>query len=546
MVRDLRRLADTRFDLVVIGGGFYGAIAAWDATLRGLSVALIDQADFGSGTSFNNLKTLHGGLRSLQAMNLPQMRLFIRERRALARIAPHLVRPMPFVVPTYRHHKRSALLMRAALMINEVVSRDRHAGLTDPSLQLPPGELISRDECLQFNPVIAPEGVTGGALWHDYQVHSTDRMTFSFVLSAAERGAATANYLKCVELLRNDERIVGVRVQDQLTSEQFDIRGHAVLNAAGPWATPLLQELAPRTTSPAPLLSRAMNVVTRRVVTSHACGGLVRDRFLFLVPWRDVSILGTSHDAHVGRPEALKVTRADLDAFLTEGRKAFPHANLTSADVRLVHRGLLPMISGNAAHVKLLRESAVVDHAREGAAGLISMFGVRYTTARDTASRAIDAVFRDRGVSRIPKSRTAETPVTGGAIEDKERFVRAAVLRDGAGVPQEFLRRLALTYGSTFTAVLDLVRQQPDLARPLGEQCAVSVAEIVHAVRNESAVKVTDALIRRTEAGSAGYPGHETIESVATTMAHELGWDARRVGDEIAEAEAFYRLPTAD
>src|ERR671911_1322109 len=117
MVRELRRLADTRFDLIVIGAGFYGAIAAWDATLRGLSVALIDKGDFGAATSFNNMKTLHGGLRSLQSMDFPQMRLFIRERRALARVAPHLVRPMPFVAPTYRHPLRAATTLRVALRL---------------------------------------------------------------------------------------------------------------------------------------------------------------------------------------------------------------------------------------------------------------------------------------------------------------------------------------------------------------------------------------------------------------------------------------------
>src|SRR5918993_4231564 len=151
MVRDLRRLADTRFDLVIVGAGFYGAIAAWDATLRGLSVALIDKTDFCGATSFNNLKTLHGGLRSLQSLNFKQMRLFIRERRALARVAPHLVRPLPFVVPTYKDARRSAVAMRLALGINDVVSRDRHRDLRDPSLRLPNGELVSRDECLRLN-----------------------------------------------------------------------------------------------------------------------------------------------------------------------------------------------------------------------------------------------------------------------------------------------------------------------------------------------------------------------------------------------------------
>src|SRR5918994_8005220 len=126
MQRDLRRLTDTTFDLVVVGAGFYGALAAWDATLRGLSVALIDKGDFGGATSFNNLKTLHGGLRSLQALNFAQMRLFIRERRALARIVPHLVRPLPFIVPTYRDPRRSRLLMRIGLAMSDAVAKDRN------------------------------------------------------------------------------------------------------------------------------------------------------------------------------------------------------------------------------------------------------------------------------------------------------------------------------------------------------------------------------------------------------------------------------------
>jgi glycerol-3-phosphate dehydrogenase len=543
MVRDLRRLADTRFDLVVVGAGFYGALAAWDATLRGLSVALVDKGDFGGGTSFNNLKTLHGGLRSLQSLNLRQMRLFIRERRALARVAPHLVRPMPFVVPTYRHYQRSALLMRAALLVNDLISRDRHDGLADPGLRLPAGELISRDQCLQFNPVIAPEGVTGGAVWHDYQMHNTDRMTLSFILSAAERGAAAANYVAARTLLRDGARVAGVTVEDQLSADSFDIRAPAVVNAAGPWATSWLHDVLPRATSPAPLLSRAMNIVTRPVVHTHACGGLANGRFLFLVPWRGVSLLGTSHDVHRDSPDRVTVTREDVEAFLAEGRAAFPQANLATADVHLVHRGLLPMISGHAGHVQLLRESAVVDHSGDGAAGLISMFGVRYTTARDTAERAVDAVFRSRGDSSIPACRTADTAVTGGAIEHKESFLRGALLGDTTTIPQEMLRRLALTYGTNYRTIVTLVRDAPDLAAPLGERCAVSAAEIVHAVRAEAAVKLSDAFIRRTEAGSAGHPGRDAIASAAAAMARELSWNDRRVADEIAETAAFYQLP---
>ncbi|HUE87569.1 MAG TPA: glycerol-3-phosphate dehydrogenase/oxidase [Vicinamibacterales bacterium] len=544
MVRDLRRLADSRFDLIIVGAGFYGAVAAWDATLRGLSVAIIDKGDFGGATSFNNFKTLHGGLRSLQSLNFRQMRLFIRERRALARVAPHLLHPLPFIVPTFRHPARSRLALRAALAINDLVARDRHDGLGDPALHLPPSRILSREECLRLNPVIESTGVTGGAVWHDYQMHNADRMTLSFVLSAAESGAVPANYAEATGLLREGTRVSGVTVRDAMTSETLDVRGDTVLNATGPWAAQFLDCLGGRRTTPAPLLSRAMNIVTRPVPVSQGCGGRASGRYLFLAPWRNVTLVGTSHDVHNGAADALAVTRWDIEAFLADVREAFPHANLAAADVRLVHRGLLPMMPGPEHDVRLLRESAVVDHRRDGVEQLVSMFGVRYTTARHTAARAVDAVFRQRGVRQPPRCRTDETPVVGGTISNKDKFLRAVLLRDIEGVSTDLLRRLALTYGTRYDAVLQLLRESPALARPLGRHCPVSGAEILYAVRHESAVRLSDALIRRTEAGSAGHPGSDAIERAGAIVSEELGWDEWQTRNEIAEVEVFYRLPS--
>ena len=541
MTRDLRRLADTRFDLIVVGAGFYGAIAAWDATLRGLSVALIDQGDFGGGTSFNNFKTLHGGLRSLQAMNFAQMRLFIRERRALARVAPHLIRPLPFVVPTYAHPLRSRTTMQVALAMNDFVSRDRHAGVTDPALRLPPSRVVARDECLRLNPLIDPEGVTGGAIWHDYQMHNTDRMTFSFVASAAARGAVAVNYVGATGIVRHDARIEGVRVEDRLSGGTFDVRATTVLNATGAWAGSFLSLLGTHTTSPAPRLSRAMNLVTRALPIAQGCGGRARGRFLFLAPWRDAAIVGTSHDAHEGDADRLAVASGDVDAFLAEVGEAFPRAQLTRSDVRLVHRGLLPMIAGDAAHVQLLRESAVVDHQADGADGLISMFGVRYTTARDTAARAIDAVFARRHETP-PASTTALTPVIGGDIGSRDALMLAAQRRANGAIPAATLERLASTYGTRFEEVLRTV-DEVDLSTPLGARCAVTVGELLYASRHEMAVTLADALIRRTEAGSAGHPGADAVTRAAAVLAREHQWDAARVAQEVERVEAFYRLP---
>ena len=544
MVRDLRRLADSVFDVLVIGAGVYGAATAWDAVQRGLSVALIDRGDFGGGSSFNSLKTLHGGLRSLQALNFVQMRRFIRERRAAARIVPHLVRPLPFIVPTSGGLTRGRLAMRVALAVNDLVARDRHQGLTDPALHLPDGRVVARDEALTLNLLVAPGGVTGGAVWYDYQMTNVDRVTFAFVQSAARAGAVVANHVEAGTFLVEAGRVAGARCRDAGSDTPFDVRARVVVNAAGAWAPELVRTLPGGAAAvPAPRLSRAMNLVLDLPIGSHACGGVVDGRFLFLVPWRDGSILGTSHDVHEGSPDRLTVSHADLEAFLREGGTAFPRAGLDLARVRLVHRGLLPMVSGDGAQVTLLRESAVVDHAAHQAPGLISIHGVRYTTARHTAEKAVDVVFRALGHDRPPACRTAHTPLAGGDISDLATFVRGASAPGKGSLSAATLGRLARTYGTGSVQVEAVAAEDPALSGTIGSRCEVTGAEIVHAARHEMAMTLGDAVIRRTEAGSAGHPGHDALRRAATLLAVEHGWTEARVQDEVAMVEAFYGLP---
>jgi glycerol-3-phosphate dehydrogenase len=295
--------------------------------------------------------------------------------------------------------------------------------------------------------------------------------------------------------------------------------------------------------APPPRLSRAMNVITRRLVHDHACGGLANGRYLFMIPWRDVSIIGTSHDAHDDTADKLTVSRWDLEAFLKDAREAFPHANLTTADVQLIHRGLLPMIAGEGSHVQLVKESQVVDHSKHGLGGLVSMFGVRYTTARQTAQEAVDTVFRALGHETPPTCRTAETPLPGGSINRMDTFLRAVAQRDVDGIPAATLKRIATTYGTGYDRVLQVARDTPALGTPLGRDCDVIGAEILYAARAEMALKLADALLRRTEAGAAGHPGADAVERAAAIMAGAHGWDEWRTRNEIGEVEAFFKLP---
>jgi glycerol-3-phosphate dehydrogenase len=200
------------------------------------------------------------------------------------------------------------------------------------------------------------------------------------------------------------------------------------------------------------------------------------------------------------------------------------------------------MVSGNGRHVNLLRETAVVDHAAHGAPGLVSIHGVRYTTARHSAAEAVDAIFRTRGSVQAPVCRTDQTPLEGGNIARVSAFIADAV-RQRPDVPGPVLDRLVRMYGTHYGRLLAIADESPQLAAPLGRRCDVTGLEIVYAARQEMAVTLADALIRRTEAGSAGHPGDDAIERAAEVMAGELGWDDRRRKAEIGDAQAFYKLP---
>jgi len=201
------------------------------------------------------------------------------------------------------------------------------------------------------------------------------------------------------------------------------------------------------------------------------------------------------------------------------------------------------MISGEGSRVRLLRESQVVNHSKHGLAGLVSVFGVRYTTARHTACQAVDEAFRVLGHETPPPCRTAETPLQGGSINRMDSFLKAVAQRDVDGISTETMKRIATTYGTGYDRVLQMARDIPALGRPLGRDCDVLGAEILYAARQEMALKLGDALIRRTQAGAAGHPGADAIERAAAVMARAHEWDEWRMRNEIAEVETFFKLP---
>jgi glycerol-3-phosphate dehydrogenase len=260
-----------------------------------------------------------------------------------------------------------------------------------------------------------------------------------------------------------------------------------------------------------------------------------------MAPWREVSVVGTSHDPYTGAPDDLAVTAPDVDKFLADVVRAFPRAGLTRTDVRLVHRGLLPAAPGVGAHERLLKQSLVVDHRRHGLANLLSIVGVRYTTARATAAGAVDLALAALGRAAVP-CRTALTPLVGGDLPDFPAFERDAASALPSRLDRAALPRLTRCYGSELPALTRLVDAAPALAAPLSPACGVTGAEIAYAARHEMAVHLTDAVIRRTDAGSAGHPGADAVRAAAAVMGAEHGWSAERAAEEIAAVDRFYHI----
>lgn len=250
MIRDLERLTSTHFDLAIVGGGIYGACAAWDAVLRGLSVALIEREDFGHATSAQTLRVMHGGLRYLQQADLRRIRQSDHERKTLLRLAPHLVRLLQ--VPTFRSGIQHHAIMRAALATHDILFLDRNRGIRDPGRRIPSGRIVSRDECLRLAPGLASDNVTGAAIFYDAQMHNNERLTLAFVRSAADHGACVANYVAAEGLLQQNGRGYRLEAMDTRTGDRFEIQADVILNTAGPWVFHALPEVRDEDTGRVP------------------------------------------------------------------------------------------------------------------------------------------------------------------------------------------------------------------------------------------------------------------------------------------------------
>jgi len=546
--RDFHALADGEYDLLVVGGGIHGLTTALAAARRGASVALVDKGDVGASTSFNHQRTAHGGLRALQTGRLAHARASILERRALARMAPRLLRPLPFLVGTYRSVVKSRLALRAAFRVDEWLGRDRNEGV-EPELHLPPAKLVSRAATVKLFPGIRPDRLTGGANWYDYQIVYANRLTIAFAEAAAAHRARLVTYAAAVSALKEHGRVTGMRVRDVLSGEELDVRARLTINAAGAHAGEMMKMFGVARELP---LLKATNLITSRPASDMALAApafaaraaadqpAYAGAMLTLTPWQGRAMVGTFQSDAFRQPGDLPVTAAEIDDMIAAANSAFPALKLTRDHIMLVHRGIVPAQRGRDGRAVLLASPQIVDHDPEGAGGAMTVIGVKYTTARATGARAADAAIRRLGKPALKPRREPSEVLPGAGIADHEALAIETARAAGLELAPPIIRHLTTIYGDRCAPIVRLMAERTEWRMPLVAGGPNVGAEVIHAIRSEMAVTLADIVIRRTELGAMGRPGEEVVAACARLAADELGWDAARRDREIAAVNGFY------
>ncbi len=479
MRRDTAALAGETFDLFVIGGGIIGAGIARDASLRGLRVALVDQGDFASGTSSRSSKLIHGGFRYLEQHAFHLVAESCRERAILRRIAPHLVRPVPFLLPVYEDSPRSLLTMRIGMTLYDLLALYRNTA---------PHRTLSPEATLNAEPALRADGLRGAIRYYDC-AEDDARFCIENILHAADLGARCNNYCRVIALEHSGGRIAWIHLRDELLGNEIKVAAHAVVNAAGPWVG-RVAALGGVDASTALRLSptKGVHLLLPGLTREHAIAIQSQDhRILFIIPWHDCSIVGTTDTDYSGDPGEVSATAEDIDYLLSQMSCALQR-EVKHDEVITMFAGVRPLLAADAKEPSSRsREHRIL---RQGA-NFITVAGGKYTTYRKIAEETVNEVYQVLG-RKVPKCETAYEPIPARS-------------RDRSG---------------------PLLCEHPE----------VFESDVPRACRDEMAMSVDDVMWRRIGLALSRCGGEQTAQRVALLMASELNWDQQTMG---ASAEKY-------
>jgi glycerol-3-phosphate dehydrogenase len=502
-VSRLAPLATETFDLAIVGGGIIGCGIARDAALRGLKVALFERSDFGSGTTAASTRIVHGGLRYLEMLDFRLVRMDLRERETLLRIAPHLVRPLEFLIPFHAHGPVSPLKLRAGLALYDALSFDKSL----PSRRwLPPAEARAAD------PALRGLDLRGAAAYYDARVDSPERLALENVLDAAAHGARALNYC---EVVHADPPAGRLAVRDTLDGTEAQTAARVIVNATGAWferTSAALLQRSPRRIRTTKGIHIVVPPLTDRALVLYS---RVDRRLLFAIPRGGLTWIGTTDTDYEGDPANARATRADVEYLIESVADTFPR--LTVDDVLYTTAGVRALVQQEGTESSVSRMHKIVEGEPVAPEGTISVLGGKITGYRSIAEDTVDAICRRLGCRSA--STTAERPLPGAS--------RA----NGTGA-EGVLPHLYDLYGSRAPAVAGLATKDSALARPLAAAYPDIGAQVVFSARFEHSLRLSDFMRRRSLLGATADRGLQAVEAVAALMATEHGWAASRTSEE--------------
>lgn len=530
--------ATVAFDLIVIGAGINGLGIARDAAARGLRVAIVEKDDFCSGVSAWSGRLIHGGLRYLEHGEIGLVRESLRERERLFRLAPHLVKPVPLLMPFYSKNKRPAWLIRLGMIAYDGLSWDKKSSRH---------RILSRATVLQRFGGMEREGLGGAALFIDGQVEYAERLCVELAVAAAADGAVIITHSEVETILVNDGRVRGVRYKDSRTGEAVEIQGAVVINAAGPWVDWVLGNPSDATGDRAQKRFIGGSKGTHIIVDKFP--GAPNDvvyyesqsdgRLVLVIPWMGRYLIGCTDTLFDEEPDSARATGPEVDYLLAEANVLIPDAKLTIDDVLFTYSGVrpLPYVPG-VAEWKIPRSHIIHDHKPGGQAGLYSVISGKLTTYRQLAEDAVDITFRALSHSRV-KSPTRDLPFPGAAVSNfetfREEFLTGEEFLTSTDLTAETAERLVGLYGVRANEILALVRADPKLGEKFDPNSAAIAAELVFAVTSEFAKTLTDVMARRILLAFEPDHGLAAVLRVAEILGTQLNWDQKRRNAEIAE-----------
>lgn len=516
------------YDIIVIGGGINGAGIARDTALRGFRVLLLEQQDFGSGTTSWSSRLVHGGLRYLEYAEFSLVFESLLERRRLLRIAPHLVDRLRIAIPVHAGGKRGMWMLRLGMLAYDLLSLGK---------KLPRHRMMNRDAFLERVPGVKQDGLQGGAEYYDAQVAFAERLVIENVVAAVAAGGVLRNYCRVTRIDTADQRVRGVRYLDEADGVERIAKAPVVINAAGPWVDRVLATAE----APVPRLmggTKGSHIVTGVFDGAPPCAlyveALTDGRPFFILPWNGQFLIGTTDIRYTGDPGEARASSEEVDYLLRETNRVIPAARLGPGDIHFAYAGVRPLPwRAEGPESAITRRHAIEAH--EGlASGLLSVVGGKLTTFRSLAEQVTDRAAKCLG-RPAARCRTREQPLPG-AVELDEAASRLAAEKD---LPPDARRRLLAIYGSRALRILDLARAEPGLAGFLDSERTVLAAEVAFAVREELARHLVDIIHRRTMTGLAAGQGAGISRQAAAVAADCLGWDAPETARQLEELERY-------